>query len=92
MGIVVVDVDYNMVNDFIATLGERGFNHSLVTSEGPGGGNPVVVIEYDDRASAKQSLLDIYDPQMIDEDFDLYWVEDGFIQVMDSTEAQSPRI
>ncbi len=48
------------------------------------------MIEYDDRADAKQLLLEIYDPDMIDDCFDLYCNDDGFIEDMSKPSHSAP--
>jgi hypothetical protein len=68
----ILDVDYNQFDAFKTKLKDAGVNHQLIAQNGPGGGNPCIALEYQDRDALKAFLLENYDPHMIDKDFDLY--------------------
>lgn len=72
MPIAKVDVDHNRLDAFVSTLVRYKVKHRINTYDGPGGGNPNVDIEIADRAELKAFLLKHYDPDMIDEYFDMY--------------------
>jgi hypothetical protein len=67
-----VDVDHNMIDGFLKTVTRNGLTYDVISMEGPGGGNPHVAIHGVNRSHVKRFLLTHYDPDMIDEDFDLY--------------------
>ncbi len=67
-----VDVDHNMIDDFLRSATRSGLTYDVISMEGPGGGNPHVAIHGVNRHHVRRFLLKHYDPNMIDEDFNLY--------------------
>jgi hypothetical protein len=72
MHIAQLDVDSKQLETFVLKLIANKLKFRVVTYDGPGGGNPCIGIEYSDRAELKDFLYKNYDPNMIDDDFDLY--------------------
>lgn len=67
-----VDIDHNNIDGFVSKLISNKVKFAVVSYEGPGGGNPCLYIERPTRDDLKTFLLEHYDPDMVDEDFELY--------------------
>jgi Uncharacterized Zn-ribbon-containing protein involved in phosphonate metabolism len=70
-----VDVDHNQLDSFLAAATRSGLTHEVLAEVGPGGGNPHVALHGVDRGHLWRFLRAHYDPEMPNEDFDLYCAE-----------------